>query len=153
MAAPATLAGVTELADWLGEPIEAGTADHKRAEQCLRIASVLVREESGRTWLSEAGVLQSPVPDAAVMVTLYCAGRVYENRIAQTQGAIDDGSGSFKVEEAGAYLTASERRMLSPLRRSRSGGLGVVATTRQDSRPVSDGWVPTPTPGVEFPWY
>lgn len=153
MAAPATLAGVTELADWLGEPIAADTADSKRAEKCLRIASVLVREEAGRTWLTPDNTLDGDVPEAAVMVTLYCAGRVYDNRTAQTQGGIDDGSGSWKVQEAGAYLTVSERRMLSPLRAATSGGIGVLATTRQDSVPASSGWVPTSTPMVEFPWY
>lgn len=152
MAAPATLAGVTELADWLGEPIEANSADHKRAEQCLRIASVLVREESGRTWLTDDNNLVENVPEAAVMVTLYCAGRVYDNRTAQTQGGIDDGSGSWKVQESGAYLTVSERRMLSPLRPVTSGRIGTIATTRRDTTPASQGWVPTPTPDVYFPW-
>lgn len=86
------------------------------------------------------------------MVTLYCASRVYENREAETQSGVDDWQSSQRVLEAGAYLTASERRMLSSLNRSTFGGLGTVATTRGEI-PVVDGWVPTDTPGVKFPWY
>lgn len=153
MAAPAPLAGVNDLADWLGEPIVADSADEKRAKLCLRIASALVRSESGRTWLAESGELQTPVPDDAVMVTMYCASRVYDNRNAQTKGAIDDSDESWKVDEAGAYLTASEKRMLAPFKSRGMRGIGVIATTRVDTAPPSSGWVPTPTPGVEFPWY
>lgn len=153
MAPPATLAGVTELADWIGEPIPVNTAEFKRAELCLRIASALVRKESGRTWVLEDGNLIDGVPEDAVMVTLYCAGRVYDNREAQTRGSIDDVNDSWRVDESGAYLTASEKRMLSQFRGSSNRGIGVLATTRTDSVPASTGWVPTPTPTVEFPWY
>lgn len=153
MAAPATLAGVTELADWLGEPIVADSADEKRAHLCLRLASALVRKESGQTWVGTDGQLVDPVPEDAVMVTLYCASRVYDNRNAQTMGAIDDSREGWKVDEAGAYLTESEKRMLSQFKSSSRRGLGTVATTRVDSFPASTGWVPTDTPDVKFPWY
>ena len=153
MAAPATLAGVAELADWIGEPITNGSVEFKRAELCLRIASALVRRESGRTWLAENGTLTDPVPEDAVMVTLYCAGRVYDNREAQTRGSIDDYDGTWKVDESGAYLTASEKRMLAPFKSNGTGGLGVIATTRGEYAPPVAGWVPTPTPDVYFPWY
>lgn len=152
MIAPDTLAGVEELADWIGEPIQEGTAEHKRAVMCLRIASALVRRESGRTWLADDGSLNQPVPEDAVMVTLYCAGRVYDNREAQTRGSIDDYDGAWKVDESGAYLTASEKRMLAPFKAGGTGGIGVIATTREPPRVVS-GWVPTDTPDVYFPWY
>lgn len=151
MAAPKPLAGVSELAEWLGEDIAEGSVDGKRALQCLRMASVLVRQEAGRSWLTEGGELDSP-PEAAVMVTLYCAGRVFENREAQTRGGLDDLSESWKVEEAGAYLTASERRQLAGLRGG-IPGLFTVATTRVDEAVVPSGLVPTGTPDVEFPWY
>lgn len=151
MAAPKPLAGVSELAEWLGEEIAVTSADGKRALQCLRMASVLVRQEAGRTWLTEGGELDSP-PEAAVMVTLYCAGRVYENREAQTRGGLDDLSESWKVEEAGAYLTASERRQLAGLRGG-VPGLATIGTTRVDEWVPPSGWVPTDTPDVEFPWY
>lgn len=153
MAAPATLAGVTELADWLGEPIVADSADEKRALLCLRIASALVRKESGQTWVGADGLLVDPVPEDAVMVTLYCASRVFDNRNAQTMGAIDDSREGWKVDEAGAYLTESEKRMLSAFKSSSFRGLGTVATTREDTAPASNGWVPTNTPDVYFPWY
>lgn len=152
MAAPATLASVSELADWLGEAIDPATAEGKRAAMCLRAASALVRKESGRTWLTETGELVSPLPEDVTMVTLYCAARVFDNPNAQTRGGLDDYQEGWKVDEAGAYLTASERRMLAPFRTASAGGLGVVSTTRQEA-PSTTGWVPTDTPGVVFPWY
>lgn len=152
MAAPVALATVQELADWIGAPIEANTAEYRRAEQCLRIASALVRTETGRTWLNPDGELLT-VDENAAMVTLYCAGRVFDNREGMTREGIDDWSGSFKVDEAGAYLTATEKRMLSHLGGSTFGGLSTIATTRGECPPNTGGWVPTDTPNVFFPWY
>lgn len=151
MTAPATLATVEELADWIGEPIVEESAEAKRAVLCLRIASALVRKESGRTWLKEDGTLDNP-PEDAVMVTLYCASRVFDNREAQTRGGLDDYNESWKVDESGAYLTASEKRMLAALRAGGVPGIGTIATTRVETKPGS-GFVPTNTPGVQFPWY
>ena len=152
MAEPVTLATVSELADWLGETIDSSTVEGKRAAMCLRIASALVRRESGRTWLDDAGELVDPLPEDVKLVTLYCASRVFDNPNAQTRGGVDDYTEGWKVDEAGAYLTASERRMLAPFRASASSGLGVVSTTRQET-PAASGWVPTDTPNVYFPWY
>lgn len=140
-----TLAEVTELSDWIGEPIES-TADTKRAELCLRIASALVRTEAGRKWDD------GDVPEAASMVTLYCASRVFENREAENQSGVDNWQASRNVLEAGAYLTASEKRMIGQLNQPKFGGLGTVATTR-DEHIKPSGWVPTETDGVYFPWY
>lgn len=152
MAEPVTLATVGELADWLGETITPTAPEGKRAAMCLRLASALVRRESGRTWLDEDGDLVDPLPEDVKMVTLYCASRVFDNRNAQTRGGIDDYNEGWKVDEAGAYLTPSERRMLAPFRAASSSGLGVVSTTRRET-PTFDGWVPTDTPNVHFPWY
>ena len=152
MAAPVALATVQELSDWIGAPIEADTAEYRRAEQCLRIASALVRTEAGVSWLDPDGMLL-PVDENATMVTLYCAGRVYDNREGLTREGVDDWSGSFKVDEAGAYLTATERRMLSHLGGSSFGGLSTISTTRGECAPNASGWVPTNTPDVQFPWY
>lgn len=152
MAAPKPLAGVAELADWLGEDIAEGTSDHKRALMCLRMASTLVRSEAGKSWLAEDGSSVEGVPEDAVMVTIYCASRVYENREAQTRGGIDDLSESWKVEEAGAYLTVTERRQVAALRGG-TPGLSTVGTTRVEPQAAPGGLVPTGTPGVEFPWY
>lgn len=152
MAAPATLASVTELADFIGEPIDAATAEGKRAVWCLRAASALVRKESGRTWLQDGGDLVDPLPEDVITVTLYCASRVFDNRNAQTRGGLDDYSESWKVDESGAYLTASEKKMLTPFQQSGIAGMGTVATTRLTHEPTS-GLVPTGTPDVYFPWY
>lgn len=151
MATPTPLAGVSELAEWLGEDIAESTAEGKRALLCLRMASTLVRTEAGKTWLKTDGSLEE-VPEVAFMVTLYCASRVFENREAQTRGGIDDLTESWKVDEAGAYLTASERRQIAGLR-SGISGLTTIGTTRVDEVESASGLVPTGTPDVEFPWY
>lgn len=151
MAAPATLAGVDELADWIGEPIPENSTESKRALLCLRIASALVRAESGRTWVGSDGLLIDDVPEDAVMVTLYCAGRVFDNREAQIRGGIDDSDGGWKVDESGAYLTASEKRMLSTFARSAHGGIGTISTTRGEPA-CATGMVPAEG-GPPFPWY
>ena len=150
MVAPAPLAGVAELADWIGEAIVPDSVEGKRAAMCLRLASALVRKESGQTWTGDNA---TPAPEEAVMVTLYCASRVFDNRNAQTRGGLDDYSEAWKVDESGAYLTATEKRMLSPFRASGFGGLGSVPTTRGGFPATTTGWVPTDTPDVLFPWY
>lgn len=144
------LATVEDLGDWLGESIT-DPADVKRAELCLRAASALVRSETGRTWLSDDGVLED-VPESVAMVTLYCASRVYDNREAQNRWNVDDAGGGWKVDEAGAYLTASEKDILAGFSGRRFGGLGTVSTTRGDLRGHIGGFVPTED-GPPFPWY
>ena len=146
-----TLASVAELADWIGDPIPENSADAKRAELCLRAASALVRSEAGRTWLTPEGDLE-PVPEAVRMVTIYCASRVYDNREGQNRWNIDDAGGGWKVDEAGAYLTASEKDQLSKYAGRRFGGMGTVSTTRGDLAGPVSGWVPTED-GPPFPWY
>lgn len=153
MAEPVTLATVDDLADWIGETIPLSSVEERRAAMCLRAASALVRKESGRTWLEETGELVDPLPEDVKMVTLYCASRVFDNRNAQTRGGIDDYTEGWKVDEAGAYLTASEKRMLAPFRETGSSGLAVVSTTRRETPSATSGWVPTDTPDVYFPWY
>lgn len=145
MGALKPLATIEELSDWIGEPISS-VADHKRAELCLRIASALVRSEADRKWDQDA------VPEPASMVTLYCASRVYENREAENQSGVDNWQASRHVMEAGAYLTASEKRMIAHLNKPKHGGLGTVSTTKREGAEPT-GLVPTGTPGVEFPWY
>lgn len=153
MATLPLLAGVSELAEWIGEAIPEDTVDGKRAALCLRVASALVRAESGQTWVDDTGELVDPLPEDIHMVTLYCAGRVFDNRNAQTRGSVDDYSESWKVDESGAYLTATEKRLLAPFKATRFGGLSTVSTTRGEPAPNTAGWVPTPTPDVQFPWY
>lgn len=153
MASPETLASVSDLAEFIDETIATGSGDEKRARWCLRLASSLVREETGRTWLDDTGHVADDVPEAAVTVTVYCAARVYDNPQALTTSNIDDRDEGFKVQEAGAYLTASERRMLSRIGASASGGGMWSVTTQRDAPPATTGLVPTGTPDVEFPWY
>ncbi|MGO1835312.1 MAG: hypothetical protein ACTH0C_11650 [Actinomycetaceae bacterium] len=146
-----TLATVAELGDWLGESIVVDSAEGKRAELCLRAASALVRSEAGRTWLADNGTLQD-VPENVRMVTLYCASRVFDNREGQNRWNVDDAGGGWKVDEAGAYLTASEKDMLAGYAQRRHGGLGTVSTTRGDLGGLSTGYVPV-ADGPPFPWY
>lgn len=144
-----TLAEVSDLAEFIGEDIADNSADGKRALWALRAASALVRDESGRTWLTPDGTdLVTDMPDSVVAVTVYCAARVFENRSAQTSAGLDDSSDSWKVQEAGAYLTASERSTLANLNQSSFGGLGTVSTTRRTARTVTYGY-PTDTDGVQ----
>lgn len=147
------LASVSELAEFLGETIAETSAEGKRAGWCLRVASGLVRDETGRSWLGDDGKRAEDIPETVVNVTLYCASRVFDNREAVTQSGIDDATEGRKVQEAGAYLTATERRQLAGIRDVGQSGLGTVATTRDPRTSKASGLVPTGTPEVEFPWY
>lgn len=152
MVRPAPLATPEDLSDWLGEPITE-EADVKRAERVIRFASALVRKESGRTWVQDDGTtLVADLPDDISMVVVQAAARAFENPNGQTSDGLDDWRGTFKVEEVGVYLTATEKSMVGRFRSVNTGGLGTIATTREDSVPASTGWVPTDTPNVYFPW-
>lgn len=130
------LASVSDLSDWLGEPILGGSADAKRAEGVLRLASALVRRETGRTWTlpDDVDQLLDPLPDDVVLVTLACAARGYTN----PRGVIDASTGvddftereRLRVDEAGMYLSASERDLLSAFAGTANQGMSTVSTTR-----------------------
>lgn len=71
---------------------------------------------------------------------LTCAGRLWSNPNAETQWTrqIDDAmdGGSRKVDEAGAYLTSSEKETLDQLVAGQSpviAGIGVLHSTRNES--------------------
>lgn len=150
MARP-SLATVTDLSDWIGEPI-VEEEDTKRATGVLRAASSLVRAYAGRTWLDETDAL-GDVPDGVNDVVLAVAGRGYTNPEGWTGERQDDWGGSGrKVEEAGLYLTASERLVLDEHRPAKVSGIGFLATTRVDRPAPGYGWVPTEG-GPLFPWY
>lgn len=145
------LASVTNLSDWIGEPI-AEEEDRKRAEGVLRLASALVRAFVGTRWYTDTGDL-TDVPEGVADVTLAVAARGYTNPEGWTGERQDDWGGSGrKVEEAGLYLTASEKVILDEHRPAKVSGLGVVATTRMPARAPGAGWVPTED-GPLFPWY
>lgn len=134
MAALPSFAITQDLSDWLGSPItESG--DVARAEVALRLASALVRRETGRSWVTQDDppVLVSPLPDVLSLVTIACAARGYDSPIAAvTSERIDDAQISYRGDETGLYLTASERDLLAPLAGRPHRGLGTVATERGD---------------------
>lgn len=132
MAALPPLATVENLADWIGEAIEANSADFKRAEGVLRMASQLVRRETGKPWTAADNTVVDPLPDDVSLVVVQAAARTYLNPEHLDQRRIDDAYASQKVQEAGVYLTASERALLIPYSGSPFGGLGTITTTRAD---------------------
>lgn len=133
------LATVDDLVDWIGEPIE-GDADVARAGGVLSLASALVRRETERSWVEEGGGLASNIPDDVRLVTLACAARGYLNPEGMVDESLDDYRGRRIVQEAGLYLTASERDLLAPLAGRPHQGLGVVSTTRGERAPFDVAW-------------
>lgn len=137
MPTPTPLASADDLADWLGETIPAG--DSARAEWALRAASALVRRETGKTWLDDNGDLVDPLPDDVIVVTLACASRGFVNPqgASDVSESVDDYSHreQVKVDEAGFYLTESEKQLLGTLTGANSS-IGTISTYRGDLRPV-----------------
>lgn len=131
MATLPPLASVEALSDWIGEPITADSADAKRAEGALRLASQLVRRVSRRTWM-DGEELVDDLPDEVELITKACAAREYLNPEHHDTVRTDDFYGTVKVEETGMYLTDSEKDLLRSLTTANSSGLGTVATTRGD---------------------
>lgn len=137
----ASFATPEDLGVWLGESIDE-EPDEKRAEFILAVASTLVRQETGRQWVDDAGNLVSPLPDVLKQVTVMSAARAYSNPegVETVSEGIDDYTvhERRKVQDAGIYLTRAERQMLADLNRSEFRGLGTVSTTRGDLRPLAD---------------
>lgn len=150
--AQAPLADVSALADWLGEPIVEGV-DATRAESVLRAASSLVRRFTEKSWLTPAGDLDPALPEDVALVTIQVAARGYSNPEGWANESLDDWRGGGRiVEEAGLYLTASEKAVLGAHVAARTSGIGVIATTKVAAVSPLDGWVPT-VDGPPFPWY
>lgn len=124
-----------DLADWLGEDIS-DTADIKRAEMTLAVASSLVRRETGRQWLDEQGNLVNPIPDELAQVTIMSAARAYTNPdgIEDVSEGIDDYNvrERRKVQDAGVYLTRAECDLLAGAGGGRFSSIGVLSTYRGD---------------------
>ena len=134
MARTEPFATVSQLAEWLGEDIDETSADGRRAAMALRFASNRIRAYTRRMWE------EPDLPEALQDVCLTCAGRLWSNPNAETQWTrqIDDAmdGGSRKVDEAGAYLTASEKETLDQLVADQSpviAGLGTLRSTRGES--------------------
>lgn len=111
------------LAEWIGEGIDATSADWKRARRVLRAASNLVRTQTGRDWLNDDGTLDNPLPEQLVDVTVACAARFYLNPNAETQWSrqIDD------AMDGGSRQDDAWRRQLDQLI-SNSGAWNDAAT-------------------------
>ena len=145
------LADVQDLADWIGEPIPAGTLEHTRAERVIRYASILVQDEAGTSFVSETW--QSSVPEKAVSVTLQVAARGYLNPESWGNERTDDwGGGGRPVEELGMYLTATEKALLSEFRPAKPKGIGIMRLERPGAEVPYHGYVTTPD-GPPIPWY
>ncbi len=134
------LATVENLSDWIGEPIEADSADFKRAEAVLRVASSLIRSPkvTNRTWLTDTGELVDNLPEEVAQVCVQAAARRFTNPEGYEQERQDDFYGSKKVEEDGVYLTESERLLLDEYTANPNGGLRTIQTTRDDFPATSD---------------
>ena len=147
----APLASVTELADWLGEPIEPYSVDGQRAGMVLSYASMLVRDHSGRDWADELAA--EALPEKVRMVTLQVAARGYSNPDSWGNERLDDwGGGGRPIEELGMYLTATEKAILAGLRPSQARGLGIVRLSRDVEVDGLTGYVPS-AGGPPVPWY
>lgn len=132
MTAPAPLVGVTDLASWVEESIP---EEDPRAELVLRGASALVREETGKTWGTDA----EPLPESLWFVVLQAAARAWLNPEGFTDERLAEWSGKRGAETAdGVYLTESEKRACSRFTaapRARRG-IGIVTTTRGEGVPL-----------------
>lgn len=147
------LATVQDLSDWIGEPIEWDSADAKRAEGVLRVASRLVRAFLGKTastdWPTDADV-----PDGVSDIVCQSAARSYVNPEGWGNERVDDwGGGQRPIDEWGVYLTDSEKAALSEYSTKAPRGIGIIATTKVSGDAADPSlWVPTEN-GPLFPWY
>ena len=136
------LAPVSDLADWLGEDID---ANDPRGAAVLRRASALVRSEAGVEWADGA-------PEDVQGVVVAAAARVWSNPSAAIQRSA--GSFSERLSERaadGLYLTDEERRILGRYSQARFG-VGTIRTFRDESYSSGPVWVPTSPPGQGFPF-
>ena len=121
-----SLAGVGDLAEWLGEPISE-EPEKVRAGWALAAATGLVMDHTGRGeghW--------DEVPGRVVQVVLACAARFFTNPEAWAYESVDDWrAGGRPVDEAGLFLTDSEKRVLNgAVSRTATSGLGIVSLSR-----------------------
>lgn len=122
------LAEVTDLAGWLGEPIDQAD-DQARAGWALAAATSLVLEYTGQT---ETTWPMGGVPARVVHVVLACAARGYTNPEGWNYESVDDWrAGGRPVDEAGFFLTASEKTTLNNYAATPTvHGFGAVTTER-----------------------
>lgn len=112
--------------------------DLAMAAAFLDDASELVRAETGRDWVDEAGELVDPLPPSVVVVTARAAARALRNPAEVTQQT----AGPFSVTHpSGVYLTRAEQKILARVGRPQ---IGTLSTTRG---PIETGDITVPVDG------
>lgn len=147
MSAPYLLATTSDLGDFVGVHID---DNDKQATAVLGMVSAFIRAETKQPFDDGA-----EVPDAAKMVAVDIAARMWRNPEGLVQDDVDDSRKGWSERAAeGMYLTAANRAMLDSLRAPSFGGLGTIRTTRDDAY-ADTVYVPTgpPPSGDPFPWY
>jgi hypothetical protein len=136
MSLPA-LASPSDLAAFLNLTIE---DDDARAELVLRLASGLVRQAAGQTWVDGGGDL-ADVPEVAFAVCLQSAARAWVNPTAASQTS----TGPFQSSHSsGVMLTDDEREQLAPLSGESIGGLSsITMRAGVDPSRIVYGWTGT----------
>jgi hypothetical protein len=123
------LATVSDLEERLGlDPNSLVDGDYARAQAALADASTLVRMESRRSWVDDAGAITAP--DALIRVVLGAAMRNWVNPDGVIQETVGPFTRRLSEESTGVYLTKAE---LDIVRRYRPSGIGLwTLQTRRD---------------------
>lgn len=140
-----SLASVLDLSARAGETI----TDDLAAGAVLDMASAVVRA------YVRTDYVDAPVPDAARIVTVEVAYRVWRNPDGLIGDGIDDVTRRWSDRSGdGFYLTAAEKLVLDGLRSDGGGGLWTLGVTKNDID-ADTAYVPTgpPPSGYPFPWY
>ncbi|MBP2341118.1 Txe/YoeB family toxin of Txe-Axe toxin-antitoxin module [Saccharothrix coeruleofusca] len=141
------LATIEALEARLGRGALTG-AQREQALAALADASEIVRAETNRTWVTEAGTVSAPA--AVVTITLQAALRVVRNPeglVAETVGPF---SRRLADDQTGVYLLDEEVALLAKYR-SATSGLWTQATTRGDY-PGTPVWVDDQYGGDSILW-
>lgn len=101
--------------------------DATRAQAVLDDASALVRAEAGKSWMSEAGMLESDIPDVILTIVMKAAKRAFTNPDEVRSESIDNYSTSY----GDVYLTKTEVSLVRGAAGIR-GGLWTQSTTRTE---------------------
>jgi hypothetical protein len=157
MAVAPPLASQSDLAA-LVEDLDS-SSDSPRAGVLLRMASALVRQAAGRTFVVEASdppVLIADVPEVAWSITLAAAQRAWENPqgTSSTTISIDDFSQTDRLSDAAvAGVELTDLGLLKPTTAGGVGGLGVLSTTRCEPGefPLDTLWLETTAGGTDYP--
>ena len=143
------LAEVADLEARAGEPIK--QEDHAHADAVLAMSSALVSAYLGTDFIDGS------IPDAARLVTVDVAYRVWSNPDGLVGDSVDDTSRRWSERSStdGFYLTAANKLVLDTLRKPASNrGLWTLGV---EKGAAYDGtlYVPTgpPPSGYPFPWY